>query len=79
MADHHITFSDEMSAYLEAQVATGFFASPDEYIETLVQRDQRENGSLRELLAEGERSGVGEFSHDEIVERARSKAKSPAS
>ena len=78
MADHRISLPDDLSEYIEAQLETGFFISPSDYIASLVQTDQRENGPLRALLADGEQSDLRDTPLDEIIERARSKIKSPA-
>jgi antitoxin ParD1/3/4 len=76
----HITLSlpDELAAYIQEQVATGYFVDADEFIIRLLEYDREQNGRLRELLAEGERSGSSDLSFDQIIERARERARSRA-
>ena len=78
MADHRISLADELSEYVEAQLETGFFASHSEFFATLIRTAQRENGPLRALLAEGGQGDLRDLPLDEIIERARSNIKSPA-
>jgi antitoxin ParD1/3/4 len=75
----NISLTDELRAYVEAQVATGYFANSSDFIRHLIRSDVEEGrGRLRELIAEGERSGVSELTFDEIVQQAREQAKSRA-
>jgi antitoxin ParD1/3/4 len=68
-----------MRAYVETQVATGYFANSSDFIRHLIRFDREEGrGRLRELIAEGERSGVSDLSFDEIIQQAREQAKSRA-
>jgi len=79
MATMNISLPDEMRAYVEAQVATGYFANASDFVRHLIRFDLEEGrGRLRELLGEGERSGASELSLDEIWKRARERAKSRA-
>ena len=79
MATMNISLPAEMRSYVEAQVATGYFANASDFIRHLIRSDLEEGrGRLRELLGQGERSGVSELSLDEIWERARERAKSRA-
>ncbi|HWT11660.1 MAG TPA: type II toxin-antitoxin system ParD family antitoxin [Allosphingosinicella sp.] len=79
MATMNISLPEEMRAYVEAQVATGYFANASDFIRDLIRLDlEQGRGRLRELLAEGERSGVSELGLDEIWERARETIRSRA-
>jgi antitoxin ParD1/3/4 len=79
MATMNISLPDEMRAYVEAQVATGYFANASDFIRHLLRLDIEEGrGRLRELLAEGERSGDSELTLEEIWEQAREQVKSRA-
>ncbi len=76
MATMNISLPDEMRTYVEAQVATGYFANSSDFIRHLIRFDIEEGrGRLRELIAEGDRSGVSELSFDEIIQQAREQAK----
>ena len=78
MAKLEFELPDALCAYIDAQVSTGYFADADAFLLHLVELDQRDNGHLRELIAEGEQSGISDLSFDEIIERARERAKSRA-
>jgi len=78
MGNLTLSLPDELIAYAEAQVATGYFSDVDEFILRLLEHDREANGRLRELLAEGERSGTDDLSFDQIIERARERARSRA-
>jgi antitoxin ParD1/3/4 len=79
MATMNISLPDEMRAYVEAQVATGYFANASDFMRYLIRIDREDGrGRLRELLAEGERGGVSDLTLDEIWDRAREQAKSRA-
>jgi antitoxin ParD1/3/4 len=75
----NISLPDEMRAYVESQVATGYFANVSDFVRHLIRMDSEEGrGRLRELIAEGDRSDDSELSFDEIIAQAREKAKSRA-
>ena len=79
MATMNISLPDEMRAYVEAQIATGYFANASDFIRHFIRLDLEEaRGRLRALIAEGEKSGVSELSFDEILARARERAQSRA-
>jgi antitoxin ParD1/3/4 len=79
MATMNVSLPAEMRAYVEAQVATGYFANASDFIRHLLRIDIEDGrGRLRELLAEGERSGVSELTFDEIVAQAREQVRSRA-
>ena len=79
MATMNISLPDELRAYVEAQVATGYFSNASDFVRHLIRADLEDGrGRLRELIAEGERSGISELSFDEIIERARERVKSRA-
>jgi antitoxin ParD1/3/4 len=79
MATMNISLPDELRAYVEAQVATGYFSNASDFVRHLIRADLEDGrGRLRELIAEGERSGISELSLDEIWDRARERAKSRA-
>lgn len=79
MATMNISLPDELRAYVGAQVATGCFANASDFVRHLIRHDLEDGrGRLRELIAEGERSGISELSFDEIIAKAKKKAKSRA-
>jgi antitoxin ParD1/3/4 len=79
MATMNVSLPEELRAYVEAQVATGYFANISDFVRHLIRSDLEDGrGRLRELIAEGERSGISELSLEEIWDRARERAKSRA-
>jgi antitoxin ParD1/3/4 len=79
MATMNISLPDELRAYVESQVATGYFANVSDFMRHLIRMDAEDGrGRLRELIAEGERSGISELTFEEIIAKARKKAKSRA-
>jgi antitoxin ParD1/3/4 len=79
MATMNVSLPDEMRAYVEAQVATGYFANASDFMRHLVRSDLEEGrGRLRQLIAEGERGGESDLSFDEIIAEAREQAQSRA-
>ncbi len=79
MATMNISLPDEMRAYVEGQVATGYFGNASDFIRHLIRFDLEEGrGRLRELIAEGERSGDSKLTLDEIWEQAMEDVKSRA-
>lgn len=79
MATMNISLPDEMRAYIEAQVATGYFGNASDFVRHLIRTDlEQGRGRLRELLAEGERSGDSDLTLEEIWERALEETKSRA-
>ena len=75
----NISLPDEMRAYVEAQVATGYFSNASDFVRHLLRQDlEGGRGRLRQLLAEGEASGISGLTLDEIWERAKDEAQSRA-
>jgi antitoxin ParD1/3/4 len=79
MATMNISLPDEMRAYVESQIATGYFSNASDFMRHLIRTDLEEGrGRLRELIAEGDRSPVSELTFDEIIAKAQEKAQSRA-
>ena len=59
MAKLNVSLPDPMREFVEAQVATGEFSTPSEYIRTLIREAQKEKAAekLEALLLEGLDSG----------------------
>lgn len=73
---HRITISmpDQLSAYVDEQIAGGRYGNVSEYFRDLIRRDQERRAEaateLRRLIDEAEASGVSELTGIEIFERA---------
>jgi antitoxin ParD1/3/4 len=70
-----ITLGEPFADFVENEVESGRFASPQAVIEAglrLLEEDHAKYGKLRALLIEGENSGPAEFlDRDEFVARMR--------
>lgn len=75
MATLTISLPDGSRDWLEEQVRSGQFATADQYLEALIERDRDERpltlDELHELLDEAEASGISERSVDEIAAEAK--------
>ena len=78
MATVNIVLTDEMKAFVEAQVATGQYADASDYVRDLVRERQEAVDRLRALLEEGEASGISPRSVDEIMAAIKERHKSRA-
>lgn len=74
-----ISMPDQMSAYVEAQIAEGRYGNVSEFFRDLVRRDQERRteaiAQLKALLGKAEASGVGTRSMEELMNAARSEAR----
>ena len=76
---HRVTISmpDQLSAYVDEQIAGGRYGNVSEYFRELVRRDQERRMSaateLRQLIDAAEASGVSALSGPEILDRAERK------
>lgn len=74
-----ISIPDQMSAYVEAQIADGRYGNVSEFFRDLVRHDQERRASaiseLRALLGKAQASGIGERSVEQLIEAARHEAR----
>jgi antitoxin ParD1/3/4 len=52
-----ITLPEELTTYLQAQITSGHYATPSDYIQDLIQQDQARRAHLETLALEGIHSG----------------------
>jgi antitoxin ParD1/3/4 len=52
-----IDLPESLTAHFQAQITTGHYATPSEYIQALVQEDQAQKNRLEVLALEGLHSG----------------------
>ena len=78
MVKKSISVTDQQDSWIKAQIKTGRYGNESEVIRELIRERQlreRETGAeieaIRAALIEGEKSGFGERSVDEIWEDAR--------
>jgi antitoxin ParD1/3/4 len=57
MTTFPINLNDNLTHYLQEQIASGDYASPSDYIQALIQEDQARKNRLESLALEGINSG----------------------
>lgn len=79
-----ITLTRRQDDWIKAQIESGDYTNDSEYIRDLIRREQErqlespaEIAALRAALIEGEQSGIGERSVDEIWADARARRIAP--
>lgn len=74
-----ISMPDQLSAYVEAQIARGRYGNVSEYFRDLVRHDQERRATaaaeLRNLLREAEASGTSPLDMNELIAQARTEAR----
>jgi antitoxin ParD1/3/4 len=76
MATMNISLPDDMKALVEARVRNGLYANVSDYVRDLIRADLTEDewemdAATAAALDEGEASGIGDRSLDEIFAEAR--------
>jgi antitoxin ParD1/3/4 len=78
MATMNISLSDELRAYVEAQVESGLYANSSDFVRAAIREHKESLDRLDALIQEGLDSGISDKSFDEIMadikERHRSRA-----
>lgn len=81
MANLHLNVRSDVGEWIESRVRKGEFASSDEYLSALVERDRDSRSDeerieeLRRIVQEAEASGVSNRTVEEIFEEARARAR----
>lgn len=70
MATMNISLTDDLKAFVDAQVAEHAYASTSEYLRELI-RKQRDIEKLRGMILEGFNSGAGRVADDAFFEELR--------
>ncbi len=71
MVKKSITVTDQQEEWIQAQLATGHYASDSEVLRDLIRREQTRNAeidTIRAALVEAEARGISPLSADEIRE-----------
>ncbi len=82
MATITISLPDAMKDWVEAQAATGRFASSNDLVLELIRREQVRSekiAAMNRMVEEGLASGISDRTLEEILEEARRKALARAS
>ena len=78
MAKLTISMPDAMSAHVTARIEEGQYGNVSEFFRDLVRRDQerqRATGQLRELIDEGEASGIDDRTVEDIWAEVEAEAR----
>ena len=79
MSQITISMPEQINEWVQTQVGTGHYADAEEYLHALVQRDRERKEQalqkLRQLIAEGDASGVSKRTLPEIREQTRQEAR----
>jgi antitoxin ParD1/3/4 len=80
MVQHQLTLSDDANEFIQQQLATGQFASPDEVVSKTLEeaRIAAAKKKLAELIREGMESGDGEEITEDWWERIRARVQAEA-
>ncbi len=52
-----ITLPENLATYIQTQIASGYYTTPSDYIQALIQADRDRQAHLETLALEGVRSG----------------------
>jgi antitoxin ParD1/3/4 len=77
MAQMNISLPDQMKEWIDAQVATGRYASVSDYMRALVRQHEiaeQKQARLNAMIEEGYTSGISNRTVDEIWESAKKRA-----
>jgi antitoxin ParD1/3/4 len=69
MTDMYLSLSDAMRQWVDAQIMSGRYSDPSDYVRELIRRDQelqRRREALGRALDEGEASGISERSLEQL-------------
>jgi antitoxin ParD1/3/4 len=82
MGEMSFDFPPELRRWIEVRLAEGRYADAEEYVRDLVRRDQEQASAweedtarVRQLIAEGEASGISEVDPFELIDRLIAKQK----
>jgi antitoxin ParD1/3/4 len=78
MSTMNISLPDEMKAFVESQVATGLYANVSDFVRDVIRHDQRKHDRLWQEIEIGLSSDDSDLSPNQVIERARDRAKSRA-
>lgn len=78
MATMNVSLPDKMREWVDEQTASGRYGNASDYVRDLIRRDQdraEKIANMQRLVDEARESGISDLSFDQIIERARAKAK----
>nr|WP_295469884.1 type II toxin-antitoxin system ParD family antitoxin [Mesorhizobium sp.] len=81
MATMNISLPDQMREWVEAQAKSGRYGNASDYMRDLIRHDQEREAKIahmQKLVDEAIASGVSDLTFDQVIERARAKARRDA-
>lgn len=81
MATMNISLPDQMREWVEAQAKSGRYGNASDYMRDLIRHDQEREmkiAHMQKLVDEAIASGVSDLTFDQVIERARAKARRDA-
>ncbi len=81
MATMNISLPDKMREWVEAQAKSGRYGNASDYMRDLIRHDQEREAKIahmQKLVDEAIASGVSDLTFDQVIERARAKARRDA-
>lgn len=81
MATMNISLPDQMREWVEAQAKSGKYGNASDYMRDLIRHDQERAAKIahmQKLVDEAIASGVSDLTFDQVIERARAKARRDA-
>ena len=81
MATMNISLPDQMREWVEAQTKSGRYGNASDYMRDLIRHDQEREAKIahmQKLVDEAIASGVSDLTFDQVIERARAKARRDA-
>jgi antitoxin ParD1/3/4 len=73
MSTMNVSLPDAMKDWVEECVKSGRYANASDYVRDLIRRDQEKREALIQALMEGERSGIGKRTVQQIAAEMRAK------
>jgi len=77
----NISLPDQMREWVEAQAKSGRYGNASDYMRDLIRHDQEREmkiAHMQKLVDEAIASGVSDLTFDQVIERARAKARRDA-
>lgn len=81
MATMNVSLPDQMRQWVDEQTRSGRYGNASDYVRDLIRRDQDRAAKIAHIQAlvdEARAGGISELSFDDVIERARAKARDDA-
>lgn len=81
MATMNVSLPDKMREWVDEQTRSGRYGNASDYVRDLIRRDQdraAKIANMQALVDEARVGGISDLSFDDVIERARAKARDNA-